>query len=282
MAHSIVEEAMLATNMCAGDFLAKHDVGIFSCHGGIREERRKDIEMLFKEQLPEDIAIDTTKLESFCHMIRTIQSEEKYQPLLAIYQRHLQASELSIRPKPHFGLGIEHYATVTSPIRRYQDFYNHTAIRSILNNKLESGRRADREQQHSSPNPPIEVKQLEKINAQLNYNRQTVRYLENWLICDYMTNKIGQTFMATICLLNRRGVGVRLVDTGIEGFVHANKTVKEGAKTSPDKLSFNQQRMQLTWNEDCYLLNQSVKVTLIKIDQDKKSLHFAWSNGSDS
>ena len=282
LAHSIVEEAMLATNMCAGDFLAKHDVGIFSCHGGIREERRKDIEMLFKEQLPEDIAIDTTKLESFCHMIRTIQSNEKYQPLLTIYQRHLQASELSIRPKPHFGLGIEHYATVTSPIRRYQDFYNHTAIRSILNKKVVNGQQSDREQQHNSPNPSIETKQLEKINAQLNYNRQTVRYLENWLICDYMTDKIGRTFTATVSILSRRGVGIRLVDTGIEGFVYAKKTVTRGTPESADKLSFNQQRMQLTWNEDCYLLDQVVKVTLVKIDQDKKSLHFAWSSRSDN
>ena len=282
LAHGIVEEAMLATNMCAGDFLATHGVGIYSCHGGIREERRKDIEALFKEQLPEDIPIDTTQLENFCQIIRKIQSDEKYQPLLAIYQRHLQASELSIQPKPHFGLGIPHYATVTSPIRRYQDFYNHTVIRSILNKKLESGGQSDSEQQHRSPNSPIEAKQLEKINAQLNYNRQTVRYLENWLICDYMTDKIGQTFTASIALLSRRGVGVKLIDTGIEGFVHANKAVKEGAEEAADKLSFNQQRMQLTWNENCYLLDQIVKVTLIKIDQDKKSLFFVWSSESDN
>ena len=272
LAHSIVEEAMLATNICAGDLLAEHGVGIHSCHAGIKEERRKDIELLFKERLPANTNVDTASLRNFCQLIKTLQSEEEYQPLLAIYRRYLQPSEFSNQPKPHFGLGIKHYATVTSPIRRYQDFYNHTVIRSLLDKQL-----SNEQQSSEARGLPIESDQLEKIKNQTLHNRQAVRYLENWLICDYMANKMGQTFVATIALLSHRGVGVRLVDTGVEGFVNGVKPDKGAPEKSGDTLSFNHQRMELIWNDDCYLLDQTIKVTLTKIDHEKKKLTFAWA-----
>lgn len=298
-AHGIVEEAMLATNICAGKLLASCKVGIHSCHAGIKEERRQDIETLLQEQLPEGAKIDTTDLAGFCQLIHTLQSEEKYQPLLSIYRRYLQPSELSDQSKPHFGLGVSHYATITSPIRRYQDFYNHTVIRSLLDKQAGAIQPLTDKQScqlsTSSPPLPADSDQLDQLKMQNNHNRQAVRYLENWLICDYMATKVGQTFTATIDMLSRRGAGVRLADTGIEGFVQAPKPARDAHGRSGGKsggnpgeagarpeeaFSFDQRRMELTWNSHCYRLDQVVEVTLTKIDYDRKKLLFTWARAS--
>ena len=210
-AHSIVEEAMLLTNRCAGDFLAQHNAGIFVNHRGYRNERRADIEALLSEKTNTQIE-NTEKLESYINTIQLLQSNTELQPLLAVQQRFLEASHLSLESQPHLGLGFTHYATITSPIRRYQDLYNQRAILHILADKKVS---------------PFSEKELEKLKAAVQNNRDATQFMERWLICDYMKAKLGQTFTGVISLLTNQGVGVRLNDTAIEGFVPAAKPNKK-------------------------------------------------------
>jgi VacB/RNase II family 3'-5' exoribonuclease len=262
IAHVIVEESMIATNQAAGEFLAEHNAGgLFIVHPGYREERRQDIEKLLKEYLGEDIDVDTRKLESFIEIVKSLQENNEAQELFSIQQRFLQGSTISTTPAPHFGLGAKYYATVTSPIRRYQDLYNQRTICQLLNKKKTT---------------PLKNRQIEKLNETINNGRQANRFMEQWLITDFMEAKIGQTFEAKIALLTNQGVGVRLNDTGIEGFIAGAKEDKENPDKPFDKVSFNNQRMQLTWNDKPLSLDQDVKVILKSVDKTNKKLAFEW------
>jgi len=260
LAHTIVEEAMLASNINAGHFLAHHNAGLHNCHNGFRDERRDDIEKLLQEKLGETV-VATTTLEDYRQLITRLQADEQHQALISTCQRFLQPSQVNTQAGAHFGLGVEHYATITSPIRRYQDLFNHRTIYALL------------EQQSL---PVFNEQQLVKLQETIANNRKANRYMEQWLISDYMQQHIGKTFTGIVALLTNQGVGVRLKETGIEGFVLAKKPGKKAPANSGDKISFNNQRMELSWNEQPILLDQEVEVVLVSIDREKKRLTFAW------
>lgn len=264
-AHHIVEEAMLLTNRYAGQFLAEHNAGLFITHRGYRNERRQDIESLLSEKTKTTIE-NTDQLAHYIHTIKTLQNNDDFAPLLSIQQRFLEPSQLSTDSSPHFGLGFEQYATITSPIRRYQDLYNQRAILTILAGKKTT---------------PIKEDALTALKDNVQHSRNAAQFMERWLISDFMQDKIGQTFSGTISLLTNQGVGVRLDDTAIEGFIPAmrpNKKSKDEKEKKGDKISFNNQRMELTWNEQSIALDQAVSVTLTKIDHEKKKLEFAFND----
>jgi exoribonuclease-2/ribonuclease R len=260
-AHRIVEESMIITNQCAGEFLAKHNSGLFLTHCGFKLERRDDIDKLLIEALGADKVGDTSSLTDYVAIIKQLQENDQHSLLLAKQQRFQQASELSLTATPHFNLGAQYYATITSPIRRYQDLYNQRIIHQLLANKKPI---------------PLRPKQLELLKESVALSRSASRIVEQWLIADYMQDKIGQCFTGYIALLTNQGVGIRLHNTGIEGFVVAKKEDKENPDAIFDKLSFNNQRMELTWNENELSLDQEVDVKLTAIDMDKKKLSFEW------
>ncbi|MFT6386890.1 MAG: exoribonuclease-2/ribonuclease R, partial [Cellvibrionaceae bacterium] len=281
-AHLVVEEAMLACNQCAGAFLAEHKAGIYMAQSGYRDERRNDIEKLLKESIDENKVADTADLNNYLALIKQLQQHPDGAQLMAKQQRFQQASELSLVPAPHFGLGKNFYATITSPIRRYQDLYNHRIIHALIENKK---------------SVKLRHKQLERLKETITNNRNASRVMEQWLIADYLQSKVGETFIAYIALLTNQGIGVRLVDTGVEGFIVSIKEsksknkddakakekqqagkeeTKENSEVQYDKISFNNQRMELTWNNTPLLLEQEVEVKLVGVDMEKKKPIFEW------
>lgn len=260
-AHRIVEEAMLLTNRCAGDFLASHNVGLFVHHQGYRDERRNDIEALLTEKTQQTIT-NTQELTHYVETIRILQQHEAADSLLSIQQRFLEASQLSATPQPHFGLGFDYYATVTSPIRRYQDLYNQRTIYQLLAQQT-----AD----------TLTQENVEQLQESIKTSRNASQFMDKWLICDYMQNKVGEQFTGSVSLLTSQGIGVRLNDTGIEGFIVAKKADKRKPDAPFDKVSFNNQRMELTWNDQAIALDQTITVTLLRCDHEKKKLEFSFA-----
>lgn len=258
-AHQVVEEAMLATNYCAGKFLAglvQNDGlggGLFASHAGFRTERLAEIEQLLKKDKPELAERDLQNLEDFRQLIRQLQQEENDSVLLATLKRRLQPGSVSPRAEPHFGLGLENYATVTSPIRRYQDLHNHRIIKGLLD-------------------PAAAAKDAaalaEQLQEQLQRNRQACRQTEHWLLCQFLSKQRGQTFEATVVAVASQGVLVRLLDSGAEAFIPLRGTREEPAR-------YDSLRMTLSLRDETYHLEQKLTVTLDKVDLSAKQLHLS-------
>jgi exoribonuclease-2 len=256
IAHRVVEEAMLATNICAGELFLQHPgYGIFSTHVGFRPERLEDALSLLQEDRPDLDCGDLTKLENFQRLFKELRlnaaGHEKNAPLLAILQRMLQAGALSFQPLGHFGLGFPAYATVTSPIRRYNDLYNHFAIKRILTQQ---------------PAPTVDNALIENLQSQLAKGRQACRQIELWLICQFMTQHIGRVHSGTITQINSFGVGVRLEDLGVEGFV----TLAD--KDNNIKTSLDTRRFSLAVGDKVYRLDQPVSVMVSEVDVEKRRI----------
>jgi exoribonuclease II len=250
-AHRMIEEAMLLTNACAGALLAEHQVGLHAVHGGFRSERLGEVKALLKEELGQVPSLELSQLDDYLRLLKSLQQDEQTQRLLPPLKRMMRSSELSQTAGPHMGLGFAHYATVTSPIRRYADLYNHWAIAQILKG------------QKPQPGNPKLVEQLQDT---LSRGRLAVRELELWLACQYLAEQIGHEDEAYIRIVTQQGFGVRLVESGLEGFVQFDKSQ---AKV------FDAKRMTLQINDHCYRLDDKVRVRVQDVDLAKRRVKMA-------
>ena len=258
IAHRMIEEAMLVTNICAGElFLENPGYGIFSSHIGFRPERITDAQTLVQEDRPDLIPGDLTRLENFTALFRELRvnstNNVNSAPLHSLLQRMLQAGSLTFDPIPHFGLGFKAYAMVTSPIRRYNDLFNHIAIKRILRGE-----------------PPIEIddkKQFaEALQNQLNTGRQACRFTESWLGCQYAAQHIGSLHQGSIALVNSFGLGIKLDDWGLDGY--ALLAPKEGEI----KAQFDSRRLSLTIEGKTWRLDDKVYVLVQDVDVEKRKI----------
>lgn len=252
VAQRMVEEAMLATNINIGEKLAALQRGCFSVHLGFREERMGEVKSLLKETVPEYADRDLLQLENYLALVKFLEThrEPEMQYLLTVLKRMLRPGQLDNKAGAHLGLGLGAYATVTSPIRKYNDLHNHRVLRAAAEeNKAET----------------LSDEQLESLQDSLMRGRQANRALEQWLYAQFMQDKTGQTFSGKITLVNGAGLGVRLDDNGIDGFVRLNTD----RKNLPD---FDGKHLRLTYNDKTYQLEQPVTVKVSGVDVDKRRI----------
>ncbi len=259
-AHKIVEEAMLATNICAGNFFAERQLpALFSTHAGFRDEKLESIQLQVGKALGTEKVTDFTQLEHYVDLIQDLQNRaqtsEPDRQLLNQLKRLLKAGELSTIAKPHLGLGLSHYATITSPIRRFNDFYNHLLIKSALG------------EQSTLPKLP---RPAEDLQEQLSTGRKAVRQMEQWLICQYMADKAGTEYEVSVVMVNSQGVGVRIEDLGVEGFVvlRTKDMKRKEVVFDPDLSTLNVQGK-------LYQYGDKLQVTLQSVDEKKRQIQFA-------
>ncbi len=135
-AHRLIEEAMLAANVCAADFIAAAGhPALYRVHEGPTPEKRLALQNqlralglglhLSDEPRPAEIAAiaEATKERPDAQQIHTM--------LLRSMQQALYTADNA----GHFGLAYPAYTHFTSPIRRYPDLLVHRVIKALLGGK---------------------------------------------------------------------------------------------------------------------------------------------------
>ncbi len=249
IAHQIVEESMLATNTCAAYLLAEHAVGLCNKHKGFRPERLGEVKALLKEENVEHG--DLQALEDHVKLFKDLSASETQANLSAPLRRMMDAAELSCEFGPHLGMGVPGYTTITSPIRRYADLYNHWALQQIL----EQGKFT-----------PLNEDKLSKLSEALQNIRQADRELTLWLISLYTNaSRIGHSATGTVRIVTQQGFGVRLLDSGIEGFVLFPKNQEK---------QYDAKRMTLTVEGEKYEIGKEVSVTIKSVNIERRQIAF--------
>lgn len=250
-AHKIVEEAMVASNRCIADFLAKQNVpSIFVSHQGLRSDRLDSVNKVLTESLEgyQDNAI--SELAGYIQTVQQVSGSDSLKPLHLIIARQLDKSSLSSTAQAHFGMGLPQYTTFTSPLRKAQDFLIHRQISALLQgNKT-----------------PIDSNKLSQISEATQAIRYAVNDAEQWLKCQFIAKK-QETFEASVLRVFSTGFQVKLLENGIEGFV--------STKEMEGKYSFNQERLLITSKKHSFELDQVVNVHLKQIDWTRKQIQFA-------
>lgn len=208
IANRIVEEAMILANVCAANVLQqKLGFGIYNLHTGFDLANAEQAAGVLAGH---GITVDPqaiTTLEGFRQLRRELDAQPT-QYLDSRIRRFQSFAEVGTEPGPHFGLGLEAYATWTSPIRKFGDMINHRLLKAIV--------RGD-----SIARPQDELTTIMSERRRL--NRMAERDVGDWLYARFLAPFAGtdRKFSAEIIDVSRGGMRVRLQENGAVAFIPA-------------------------------------------------------------
>ena len=208
-AQKLVEECMLVCNRLSANWMASRGTGIYIEHAGIRSERLGDVMSLLRDELNLHSRPKLRTVEEFRSAIRQAEQSGSSLPLRDIINRQLERSYLTTTANPHMGLGFEHYTTMTSPLRKYNDLLVHRLLNELL----------------ATENATLPDEQtLAAIQDQQGRVRAAAGQAENWMKLTWLAQQDRQSLWSgVITQANANNITVRLEAFGIDGQIDRRK-----------------------------------------------------------
>jgi ribonuclease R len=209
-AHKLIEECMLAANVCAADFLKTHEhAALYRIHEGPTPEKLEALRTFMGEVGFGVGGGDKPHAKDYSKLMQQIKDRPDAQLLQTVLLRSMQQAVYSPDNVGHFGLAYEAYAHFTSPIRRYPDLLIHRAIKAVVNGEKYKAKDWNNLGVHCS---------MTERRAD-----EATRDVNNWLKCYFMQDKIGEVFEGTVAGVTSFGVFVALDGVYVEGLVHVTE-----------------------------------------------------------
>ena len=209
-AHRLIEECMLAANVCAADFLKTHEhAALYRVHEGPTPEKLEALRTFMAEIGFGVTGGDKPHAKDYGKLMNLIKTRPDAQLLQTVLLRSMQQAVYSPDNVGHFGLAYEAYAHFTSPIRRYPDLLIHRAIKAVVNGEKYKAKDWNNLGVHCS---------MTERRAD-----EATRDVNNWLKCYYMQDKIGEIYEGTVAGVTAFGVFVALDGVYVEGLVHVTE-----------------------------------------------------------
>ena len=215
-AHRLIEECMLAANVCAADVLKENEQpALYRVHEGPPPEKLASLREFLASSALTLTGGDNPTAMDYAALIDRIRHRPDFALLQTVLLRSLSRAEYSPDNVGHFGLAYDAYAHFTSPIRRYPDLLVHRAIKAVLGGKRYS---------------PKEATWAELgVHCSMTERRadDASRDVLQWLKCHYMQEKVGETFPGTISGVASFGIFVTLDGLDIDGLVHVTELPRD-------------------------------------------------------
>ncbi len=255
-AHRIIEECMLAANVCASDFLHGNEhAALYRIHEGPTPEKLEKLREFLKEFGLSLSGGDTPHAKDYARLLEKIKGRPDMQLLQTVMLRSLQQAVYSPDNVGHFGLAYESYTHFTSPIRRYPDLVIHRAIKAVL--------QGDKYRPGNWDEIGIHCSQTERRAD------EATRDVESWLKCYYMRDRIGEEFSGSVSAVKSFGVFVALDDVFVEGLVHISEL-------GSDYFHYDDAKHQLVGERSGrrFRLADRVRVQLVRVDMESSKIDF--------
>ncbi|MFN5151649.1 MAG: ribonuclease R [Burkholderiales bacterium] len=262
-AHRIIEECMLAANLCAADFLIRSEhPGLYRVHEGPSPERLAKLRAY--------LAITGLQLEGgekpqpsdYAKLLQQIRSRPDVQPLQTMVLRSMQQAIYSPHPAGHFGLAYEAYTHFTSPIRRYPDLLVHRVIKALIHRKrMALAKGAEEMARWEALGLACSVSERRADEAS--------RDVEAWLKCQFMRAHVGESYQGRISGIAPFGLFVTLESLYVEGMVHVSEL-------GSDYFQFNEASHELRGERTGrrYRLGDELVVQLLRVDLEARRIEF--------
>ncbi|HEY2019656.1 ribonuclease R [Paraburkholderia sp.] len=294
-AHKLIEECMLAANVCAADFLKRNKhPGLFRVHAGPSAEKLENLRTFLRGMGLTLGGGDTPHASDYAALMAQIRDRPDAPMLQTMLLRSMQQAVYSPDNIGHFGLAYEAYAHFTSPIRRYPDLLTHRAIYAILqgrkyqpepphgvelNTALSPRARAmqqadDEKRGRSRANGGANhVAIWEELGLHCSANERRAdeasRDVEAWLKCYFMRDKLGEEYGGMINGVTSFGIFVQLDSLFIEGLVHVTELGSDYFQYDEIKNELRGERTGIR-----YRLSDRVRVQVSRVDLDARKIDF--------
>ena len=263
-AHKLIEECMLAANVCAANYLHEnqHTV-LYRIHQGPTPEKLEALREFLKEfglQLGGD---EEPQAADYSKLLKRIKGRPDAALLQTVMLRSLRQAKYEPENIGHFGLGYDAYAHFTSPIRRYPDLLVHRAIKAVLQGKQYK--------------PSMKWAEL-GVHCSMTERRadDATRDVDAWLKCFYMRDHLGSVFTGTVSSVTSFGMFVSLDDLYVEGLVHISELGK-------DYFHFDAGKHMLLGERtgQKYRLGDRLQVRVVKVDMESTKVDFVLHDEAD-
>lgn len=294
-AHRLIEEAMLAANVCSADFISqsKH-VGLYRVHEGPTPEKKEMLRNYLKAAGVGMTISDDPEPGEFQRIALATKDRPDAQQIHSMLLRSMQQAIYTPMNSGHFGLAYEAYTHFTSPIRRYPDLLVHRVIKAVLNKakyqlptlptpgeaeaKL-SKRLASRVKEPTQKPKKASADELAwqaaGLHCSANERRadEASRDVEAWLKCKYMREHLGEEFGGVVTAATGFGIFVTLDAMYVEGLVHITELGGEYFRFDEARQELRGERTGIR-----YAIGTRVRVQVSRVDLDGRKIDFRLVN----
>ncbi|WP_237219186.1 ribonuclease R [Rhodoferax aquaticus] len=295
VAHRVIEEAMLAANVCSADFIAqsKHP-GLFRVHEGPTPEKREALRNYLKATGVGLTISDEPSPGEFQAIATATKDRSDAQQIHSMLLRSMQQAIYTPLNSGHFGLAFDAYTHFTSPIRRYPDLLVHRVIKAILGKTKYQlpalptpgeahAKLARRLEKNASARPDQTPQRSVKANAatlawaaaglhcSANERRadEASRDVEAWLKCKYMHEHLGEEYSGVVTSAANFGIFVTLDAMYVEGLVHITELGGEYFRFDEAKQELRGERTGIR-----YAIGTRVQIQVSRVDLDGRRIDF--------
>ena len=207
-AHQMIEESMLAANVCAANFMHKHyKFGVYRVHEKPEELKLESLKSFFSLKGFSSQNKDTPL--TLINKCLQFSSKNKLNKVLqTVVLQSLKRAEYSIKEIGHFGLQLDRYSHFTSPIRRYPDLMAHRLIKNIIN----------------KGNLDINKDKIEEICGEMSELERNAekssRQVVQQMICHHLKKYIGHEFSTTVTGITDFGLFAEIDNFYVSGLIH--------------------------------------------------------------
>ncbi|PZP36439.1 MAG: ribonuclease R [Roseateles depolymerans] len=284
-AHRLIEEAMLAANVCAADFIQvnKHP-SLYRVHEGPTPEKRTALQAYLRSLgVGAGLSDDPTPRE-YQQLAAATKDRVDAVQIHAMLLRSMQQAIYTGTNSGHFGLAYPAYTHFTSPIRRYPDLLVHRVIKAVLAHKrytldaakMNVPQAPKRPGRAAPPNPQEarnEAERWEVVGAHCSANERRAdeasRDVEAWLKCRYMRDRLGEEFAGTVSAATSFGLFVQLDALFVEGLVHISELGGEYYRFDEVRQELRGERTGIR-----YAVGARVQVQVSRVDLDGRKIEF--------
>jgi len=284
-AHKLIEEAMLAANVCSADFIARAGhPSLYRVHEGPTPEK-KTLLQNYLRALGLGLSItDDPKPGEFQAIASATKDRPDAMQIHTMLLRSMQQAIYTGTNSGHFGLAYDAYTHFTSPIRRYPDLLVHRVIKALLHGKryhLVTGtvqqpapqRKPSKTLRAKAPTLTAEGEMWEAAGAHCSANERRAdeasRDVEAWLKCRYMRERLGEEFGGTVSAVTSFGLFVTLDSLYVEGLVHITELGGEYYRYDEARQELRGERTGVR-----YSTGSRVRVQVSRVDLDGRRIDF--------
>nr|WP_315261692.1 ribonuclease R [uncultured Limnohabitans sp.] len=293
-AHKLIEEAMLAANVCSADFIlqSKHP-GLFRVHEGPTPEKIDVLRGYLKATGVGMTVGDKPKPSEFQAIADATKERPDAQQIHSMLLRSMSQAVYTPDNNGHFGLAFQAYTHFTSPIRRYPDLLVHRVIKAILTKRKYTlptlptpgeahaklaRRLASRVREpenklvvKTKPTPDQQAWEAAGLHCSANERRadEASRDVEAWLKCKYMREHLGEEYGGVVTSATGFGLFVTLDAMYVEGLVHITELGGEYFR-------FDEMRQELRGERTGirYGIGSRVRIQVSRVDLDGRKIDF--------
>ncbi|MBG32809.1 MAG: ribonuclease R [Alcanivorax sp.] len=248
VAHIMIEEAMLAANICSAKLLEKSGLpALFRNHEPPKEERLSKLQQFLGGL---GLSLGWSEGAPKPHVYQDLREQILDRPDRNVIQtmmlRSMTQAKYEAENKGHFGLAYKAYTHFTSPIRRYPDLLVHRAIRFLIRSEGEPNHVDNPGKLPKIPAEkliPYSQADMVAIGEQCSMTERraddATRDVVSWLKCQFMESHIGDVFEGVISGVASFGLFIQLNELHIDGLVHV-------ANLDSDYYHFDEVNLTLT------------------------------------